>query len=89
MTLKKLLSWIPIFLIAYWSLEIIFRRWYWEQIPTQVGSPVVYFVLSVNLLVISFCILAAKGGKSRFPAFFRESGWRGAAPGEKKRKGKS
>lgn len=48
----KWIKWIYVFLLAYFSLEILWRRLFWEQIPTQVSPALVYSTLALNVLVL-------------------------------------
>lgn len=35
------------------SLEILLRRWLWQQLPTQLGAGAVYGVLAVNACLVT------------------------------------
>jgi hypothetical protein len=48
----KFAKWIYIALLTYFSAEILWRRWIWQQIPTQVSAALVYSVLAVNGIVL-------------------------------------
>ena len=40
------------FSLVYLSVEILFRRWFWDQLPTQVSSPLVYAVILANAMLV-------------------------------------
>lgn len=42
-------------LLAYYSMEIVFRRWIWGQVPAQVPGWFVGALLLVNVAVIVGC----------------------------------
>ena len=39
-------------LLFYFSVEIIFRRWVWNQVPTQFSAPWVYGLVLLNTVLI-------------------------------------
>lgn len=39
-------------LILFLSLEIIVRRWVWEQVPTPIGATPTYALLAFNAAVL-------------------------------------
>lgn len=40
-------------LILFLSVEILVRRWAWEQIPTPIGATPTYALLLVNAVVLA------------------------------------
>lgn len=64
--MKRFARWIYILLLVYFSAEILWRRWMWQQIPTQVSAVLVYSVLGVNcVVVILLAFKAASGNRLR------------------------
>lgn len=42
------------------SLEILLRRWLWQQLPTQLGSVAVYALLAVNAVLVASVAATAR-----------------------------
>lgn len=54
--MKRKLAWLPLLLLTYLSLEILFRRWVWHQIPTQASALFVYALLIVNAGLVAHTV---------------------------------
>ena len=52
-SLKKWIPYLPVALLAYYSLEILFRRWVLGQDPAQVASGFTYLLILVN---VGYCL---------------------------------
>jgi hypothetical protein len=42
------------------SLEILLRRWLWQQLPTQLGRGAVYALLAVNAVLVASVAATAR-----------------------------
>lgn len=54
MTLKATARWIYALTLGGLSADILFRRFVWNQIPTQLPTALVYGVLLLNGFLIAF-----------------------------------
>ena len=50
--IKVILKMLYVSMLLYLSLEILFRRFIWKQIPTQISAFTVYAILLLNGFVI-------------------------------------
>jgi len=51
--IKRSLMWLYALLLTYLTVDIVLRRWLWDQVPTQVTAPLVYGVIVANIMVLS------------------------------------
>ena len=56
MKFRRIVLLIWVFLLSWCVLEILFRRFVWAQVPTQIDSWLVYALLLVNSLVVWRCL---------------------------------
>jgi len=60
MSFKKVIlntvHWIYFALLVWGTVLILIRRWYWDQVPTQVSASVVYLTLVINACWIALLI---------------------------------
>jgi hypothetical protein len=42
------------------SVEILLRRWLWQQLPTQLGAGAVYALLAVNAVLVASVVATVK-----------------------------
>jgi hypothetical protein len=54
--LKHALAILLMIVLAFMTLEIVVRRWYWEQIPSQVEGTWVYTLLGLNALFLGYLV---------------------------------
>ena len=48
-----------LFLLTFLTVEILVRRLFWHQIPTQIGPGLVYALVVLNIALISWRVRAA------------------------------
>lgn len=56
MIFKKAFYSVCLFCLVFMTAEILVRRWYWNQVPTQLPSFWVYTLVLVNLLSLPYLL---------------------------------
>jgi hypothetical protein len=51
--------------LLYLSGEILLRRWFWNQIPRNVSSPLVYGCVIINIIFIWYLFSGSTPRKSK------------------------
>ena len=64
MKYKKIFLYLLLACLLYLSLEILFRRFILKQIPTQISTYFVYFILLINFISIFIWVKKSKQDKN-------------------------
>jgi hypothetical protein len=60
-------EWFGIFLLSFWTISILFRRWVWDQVPSQISPFLVYALVLLNVcfLIHRLLVIASAAKQSQ------------------------